>query len=466
MKNVFSTALLCGALFVPALGQAAGQGQMATAGAPLDSKVVSLSDTINATLRNHRAIKVIQENREAVQFEVDRAKAGWGPRVDINVRGGINQLSDSSNRSFKTDQGFYGTTSMGATLVQPLWDGFATRSRVRTAEATFESMTSRVFDNATTLGLDSIIAHVDLLRRRKILQLATDNVKRHREILASSRARENLGADTMADVAQTEGRLARALSTLADAKAALLQGEASYRRLTSTPVPAALESVELPTPMYQSPGVVLEIAETQNPKITAYKADIRAATGDKELAESNFYPMVNLEAGPNYSDRGHRNNQWTSSMDIMGVLRWNVFNSGADVASTRAASARVRQARQTLFNFMDELVRETQDTWTGYQSAIEQHQHYTDAVRYNTVTRDAYMEQFITGQRSLLDVLDSESELFNSSVQATTAAGNILVGGYRLFALGGVLLPTLNIETKGLYETPAPVEGKPVMNFN
>lgn len=466
MKKFFSTVILCGALLVPAFGQAASKGQALPENVPLDGKVVSLTDTINATLRNHRAIKVIQENREAVQHEVTRAKAGWGPRVDINVRGGINQLSDSSTRSFKTNEGFYGTTSMGATLVQPLWDGFATRSRVRTAEATFESMTSRVFDNATTLGLDSIIAHIDLLRRRKIVQLATDNVKRHREILVSSRDRENMGADTMADVSQTEGRLARALSTLSDAKAALLQGEASYRRLTGNPVPASLESVELPIPMYQSPGVVLEIAEAQNPKLIAYKADIRAASGNKELAESNFYPMINLEAGPNYSDRGGRNNQWTSSMDIMGVMRWNVFNSGADVASTRAASARERQARQTLFNFMDELVLETQDTWTGYQSAIEQHQHYTDAIRYNTQTRDAYLEQFYTGQRSLLDVLDSESELFNSSVQATTAAGNILVGGYRMFALAGVLLPTLHIETKGLYETPAPIETKPVMSFN
>lgn len=466
MKQFISTAILCGVLFVPVVGQAAARGQAAPTATPLEGKVVSVTDTINATLRNHRAIKVIQENREAVQYEVDRAKAGWGPRVDLNVRGGINQLSDSSTRSYKTDEGFYGTTSMGATLVQPLWDGFATRSRVRSAEATFDSMTSRVFDNATTLGLDSIIAHIDLLRRRKIVQLATDNVKRHREILVSSRDRENMGADTMADVAQTEGRLARALSTLADAKAALLQGEAAYRRLTGNPVPAALESVELPIPMYQSPGVVLETAETKNPKIIAYKADIRAATGDKELAESNFYPMINLEAGPNYSDRGGRNNQWTSSMDIMGVLRWNVFNSGADVASTRAASARVRQARQTLYNYMDELVKETQDTWTGYQSAIEQHTHYTDAIRYNTITRNAYMEQFQTGQRSLLDVLDSESELFNSSVQATTAAGNILVGGYRMYALAGVLLPTLNIDTKGLYEAPAPVEAQPVMNFN
>lgn len=428
--------------------------------------MVTVTDSINATLRNHRAIRVIQENREAVQHEVTRAKAGWGPKVDLTARGGLSQLSDSTTRSYNQSESFYGSTSLGATLVQPLWDGFATRSRVRTAEATLESMDSRVFDNATSLALDSLIAHVDLLRRRKIVELAIANVNRHKEILVSSRDRESMGADTMADVSQTEGRLERALSTLADAKASLLQGEASYRRLTATPVPTNVAPVELPVPMYTSPSVVLETAESKNPKISAYKADVRAAVGDKELTEANFYPTLNLEAGPSYSDRGGRGNQWSSGVDIMGVARWNVFNSGADIANTRASSAKVRQARQVLYNFMDELVLQIQDTWTGYQSAIEQHQHYVNAIRFNTQTRDAYLEQFYTGQRSLLDVLDAESELFNSSVQAATAAGNILVGGYSLYALAGVMLPTLNIETKGLYQTPPPVDSKPVMNFN
>lgn len=465
MKYIVPLFVCSSLLLAPVQAWSAGKAKVVDAPVQLSGKTVTLEDTINATLRNHRAIRVIQENREAVQHEVSRAKAGWGPRVDLTARGGLSQLNDSTTRSYKDNLDFYGSTSMGATLVQPLWDGFATRSRVRTAEATFESMTSRVFDNATTLGLDSIIAHIDLLRRRKILQLAVDNVNRHKEILTSSRDRESMGADTMADVSQTEGRLSRALSTLADAKAALLQGEASYRRLTAMPVPASVSSVELPIPMYESPGTVLEVAEAKNPKIAAYKYDIKAAIGDKELAESNFHPMLNLEAGPSYSDRGGHKDQWSAGMDIMGVMRWNIFNSGADLANTKATSAKVRQARQVLYNFMDELVLQVQDTWTGYQSAIEQHQHYTNAIRYNIQTRDAYLEQFYTGQRSLLDVLDAESELFNSSVQAATAAGNILVGGYTLYALAGVLLPTLNIETKGLYETPPPVDAKPIMSF-
>ena len=78
----------------------------------------------------------------------------------------------------------------------------------------------------------------------------------------------------------------------------------------------------------------------------------------------------------------------------------------------------------------------------------------TEAIGYNTATRDAYLEQFKLGERSLLDVLDAESELFNSSTQYTTANGNVVVGAYRLYALTGMLLPELGIKEDPLYESP------------
>ena len=101
----------------------------------------------------------------------------------------------------------------------------------------------------------------------------------------------------------------------------------------------------------------------------------------------------------------------------MATMRWNLFNSGADKAETEAAESRIRQARQTAYNFFDDLNLEIADTWTRYMAAIEQRKYYQEAVVYNTQTRDAYLAQFNLGQRSLLDVLDAESELFNSATQ-------------------------------------------------
>lgn len=420
-----------------------------SAGAP-----VTLQDSVDATLKNHRGLKIIQENRDVVDNELERAKAGWGPRVDLNGRYGMSNKSDSTTRSYDADKGMYAAGSISLTLVQPLWDGKATDSRVRTAEHTVESVTQRIMDNATTLALDAIIAHIDLLRRREILALAEENVRRHEEILASSRDRESMGADTMAEVSQTEGRLARAKSTLSQAQASLREGENTYRRVTGSPVPRTIEDVNLPAPMFKAPDEVVELSKKSNPKVLAYIQDVKAAAGNVDLAKSTYQPTFNLEAGPSYSDRAGPGSQWTRSVEVMGTVRWNLYNSGADEAEVKASKARVRQSRQSLFDFMDTLTLEVENTWTSYVAAQEQYDFYMEAIGYNTRTRDAYLEQFMLGQRSLLDVLDSENELFNSSTQARTSQGNVLVGGWRMYALSGTLLERLHIAPETLLVVP------------
>lgn len=446
---ILMTAVLClgGMTNAPA----APTSNAAVTSAPVRESAVTVRETVAETIAHHRGLKVIQENLDVTRYELRRAKAGWGPSVDATGRYGASRLSNDTTRSYGSDKGMYAASGVGITLTQPLWDGFATRSRVRTGEATVESMEYRVFDNATSFGLDGLIAHVDYLRRREILRLAQENVARHKEILASQRERLNLGASTTADLTQTEGRLSRAMSTLTDAEASLREAEASYIRLTGKPVPPSLAEVYVPEGMFADPDAVMKAAEEGNPKLKAYLADIRAARGEKELAQSAYHPKINLEVGPNYSDRGGRGSNWTSSFDVMATMRWNLFNSGADKAETEAAESRIRQARQTAYNFFDDLNLEIADTWTRYMAAIEQRKYYQEAVVYNTQTRDAYLAQFNLGQRSLLDVLDAESELFNSATQEATARGNEIVGAYRLYALAGQFLPVLNIDDKSLY---------------
>lgn len=421
------------------------------------SEVVSLRETVLATLHNHRGLKIVQDNLDVVRHELRRAKAGWGPSVDATGRFGANQQSDSTTRSYGTDTGLYGASGVGLTLTQPLWDGFATRSRVRSGEATVDSMTYRVLDNATSFALDAIIAHVDLLRRREIVRLAQENVEQHLLILASQEDRLEMGASSSADLTQTQGRLARARSTLTEAEASLREAEASYIRLTGKPLPGQLEEVPLPGGMFGDMDGVLEKARADNPKMKAYLADIKAARGNKELAQSAYHPKINLEVGPNYSDRSGRGSNWESSFDIMATMRWNLFNSGADKAEVEASESRIRQSRETVYNFMDDLSQQISDTWTRYQASIDTRKYYQEAIVYNTQTRDAYLGQFNMGQRSLLDVLDAENELFNSSTQYATASGNVIVGAYRLYALAGNLLPELQVDDKALYE-PAPRE--------
>jgi len=449
--------IIWGVLFSLLLATAATAAETGYPPPPPAGKPLSVEDSIYGVLRNHHNLRGMIENREVLDHEVRRAQAGFGPRVDVTGQAGGSVLSDSSTRSQNLDSQMWGKVGYSAQLVQPIWDGFATRSRVRTAKSTLESQKYRVFDTATSLSLDAIIAHIDLLRRRKIYELSEENVAHHKSLVGQAQDRASLGADTAADVTQAQSRLQRALSSLSEAKASLLVAEETYTRLTGLPAASRLQTVTMPPQLYTASQAVLEKAKKSNPKLAAYLQDIRASRAERELADSAFSPALNLEAGPNYTNLGGTSDRWVYSFDVMGVVRWNIFNSGADVAERRAASARMRQSRQVMYNFIDDLKLDVDSTWVNYLAAQEQYNHYSKAIEYNKYTRTAYIEQFQIGKRSILDVLDTESELYNSATQAETARGNILVGAYRLSALTGNMLPEMSINTGPLGQS-APKE--------
>lgn len=439
-------------LFCPAASWAASSGDYPPP--PPPGATVTVTDSVYGVLRTHRNIHSMMQNRETLRHEVRRAQAGFGPRVDITGRGGGSVYSDSTSRSHDLDAQMYGYGQVSAQLVQPIWDGFATRSRVRTAKSTLKSQEYRVFDTATSLCLDGIIAHIDLLRRRAICVMAEENVEQHKDMVVQAEERVQLGADTGADVTQAQSRLQRALSSLSEAQSALRVAEETYTRLTGLPAAVRLEGVPMPPQVFSDAASVLKQAEKTNPKLAAYLHDIRTARANRELADAAMYPQINLEAGPNYSNRGGATDRWIYSFDVLGVVRWNAFNSGADSAEQRAASSRVREARLVMRNYADDLKLDVESTWANYEAAQRQYTHYSKAVEFNKYTKTAYREQFLLGKRSILDVLDAENELYNSSTQAETARGNILVGAYRLSALTGQLLPKMSINTAPLKRKP------------
>jgi adhesin transport system outer membrane protein len=428
--------------------------------APAPGKAFSVTDTVYGVLRTHRALQGMQENRAVLENELARAKrSGYGPRVDVSGQFGAGILSDPTTRANDKDH-MRGVTGASATLTQPVFNPGAW-SRVDEADETLAAVRWRTQDTAASVALDGVLAHIDLLRRRSIYDSSVKNVESIKSILRQAEERASMGADTQADVSQARSRLSRAMSTLSEAKAALLVAEDAYSRLTGLP-PAALEPVDARTRDYKDAAEVFALAEQKNPRLAAYLNEIRVRRAEHDTARAAYLPVLNFEAGPNYSNRGRNGDEnYTSSFDMLGVVRWNVFNSGADAAAREASAARIRQSRQNLMDYRDELKLEVESAWINKESAGEQLGHYIQAVEHNTYTRQAYWQQFQVGGRSLLDVLDSENELYSSTVQAESARANVLANAYRLSVLAGELFDVLQVDLEPLGQLPPEAQPLP-----
>jgi outer membrane protein, adhesin transport system len=127
------------------------------------------------------------------------------------------------------------------------------------------------------------------------------------------------------------------------------------------------------------------------------------------------------------------------------VLNWNLYNGGSDQARVRQAVDTVNQAS----DIRDKTCRDTRQQAAIAFNDTQKYMQTLDALDRNVLAiekaRDAYRQQFDIGQRSLLDLLNAENELFTAKRAYANAEFDLLIAQARTLAWTQRLTPQLGL---------------------
>jgi adhesin transport system outer membrane protein len=194
--------------------------------------------------------------------------------------------------------------------------------------------------------------------------------------------------------------------------------------------------------------------------------DINVAENEIGVAESPFYPRLNLEfgatAGRDIDGATGADNDATALV----VMRWNLYRGGSDIAQRRVALGRMSQAMAQRHVATRNAEEETRRSWVQLRTATDRVPVLASAVQLNRRVRNAYNDQFFNqGQRSLIDVLNAENELFIASGRLVSAEQARIFAAYRLLAATGDLVDVLALEMPPAADerkrTPVPNDPRP-----
>jgi len=412
------------------------------------ASATSMEDAIRLALQHSPDIGNVAHNREAIQQELRQARGLYLPQFDVAAGIGKERTNDRTTRNDVNNRKALTLTRMESSLTvqQRIFDGFESDSSVEREKSRVRSAALRVYENSEFTALDAISTYHEVMRQRELVRLAEENVQVHQVILGFLQEQLAGGAGSVADVSQTEARLARSRATLTQQFNALRDAEASYARIVGQ-YPDEMDLPEFPVgSLPQDLEAAIEGVWRNNPTYKIFDADVRTAEAEVSLAEVPLYPAITLEGESEYNrnrdgiEAGEFNNQ------ILLRLRWNLFRGGIDSAARQEAVTRVSQSKAIRHAALLQAEEEMRNSWAALEASRGQIDEFADNVAFNVETRDAYRQQFEVGQRTLLDVLDSENELFVSKGQLVTAQTNEQLASYRILALGGMLLRTMNIE--------------------
>ena len=121
-------------------------------------------------------------------------------------------------------------------------------------------------------------------------------------------------------------------------------------------------------------------------------------------------------------------------------MNYNLFNGMRDKARLQSTAHQINESMDIRNNALRVLNENLSLAWNAMENARLQTPKARDYADYTARVREAYQQQFSLGQRTLLDLLDSENELFTASRRLEEVRFVEQFTQYRIKATTGSLL--------------------------
>ncbi len=433
-------------------------GMAADAVAPsADQQFATLRDIAQKAVLNNPEVMAKWHSFRAAVEEVDVAGGAYLPRVDLVTGAGREYLKQPLFSGSKiTQEGYYNRNGWLVSLNQMLFDGFATRNEVKRLGKAQLVRYYELLDASEAIALEAARAYLDVIRYRFLVNLAEDNYVSHRATFEQLLRRTQSGVGRRVDLEQAASRLALAEVNLTTETANLHDVTARFQRIVNSQPPQVIFSPALISrALPSSQKAALEKLFKNNPALLAAQENIEAADYDIAVRRAAYSPRLDFRARTDNAENylgviGDRTNNIAEV-----VLTYNLFNGGSD----RARERQYIERKHLAVDLRDKACRDTRQTlsiaYNDVNRLREQVSFLNIQVGLVEKTRDAYRDQFNVGQRTLLDLLDTENELLSARRSAINADMDLSLAYLRTYAGMGTLLEFMDLKKLDV-ETPDP----------
>ena len=406
----------------------------------------TLQEAVDATVKTNPQVLAASNERNAVAEEVNQARAGYLPTIDLAIGTGYESTDSPTTRTATSHRNVHmNRDEASLNFRQMLFDGMETSNEVDRQEARSESRAYGVFGVAENTALEAVNAYLNVLRRQKLVELATTNLEAHERTHDQIKLRSERGVGRRSDMEQSQGRLALAKANQIAEQSNLRDAETAYLRIVGLNSDS-LADPQAPTKLIPATlDEAISQAIENHPILKSATADIDSANAQHGTALAPFYPRIDLEIGTTANNDldgidGHNND-----VTAMLRLRYNLLNGGRDTARRQETGYLINQAAEIRNNTYRQVEQSVRFSWNALETVTNQMEYFKLHVTSSESSRDAYRLQFSLGQRTLLDLLDSENEVFVARQALVNAQYDQLSAMYRILNSMGSLLHGLNV---------------------
>jgi len=404
----------------------------------------TLKEVVTFAIETHPQVLGAAKRKGAADSAIDAARGGYYPKIDYLLGSGREHTKNAITLVTNPNWVEMNRKQEGMILNQMIFDGMGVSGEVDRRKAISDSSAHRVYSAAEDTALQTIDAYLDVLKNVELVSYAKENLAAHNRTFDQVKLRADKGVGRRADLEQIDARLALAISNLAAAESTLRDAEIAYLKVVGK-MPLSLTRPEAPQ-IPPSAEEAVKVAVLNHPILKSALSDVDAAQAQREIARSFFFPRIELEAS--YSDNKNIDGLAGPNRDrlVMLWLKWNIFRGGFDYYRDEETAQQINEAQEIARNTNRQVEAAVRLAYNAFATARDRMPSLDRYVKASDATRDAYSKQFAIGQRTLLDLLDSENEFFTSRSTYINALFIELSARYRVLNAMGNLMQALDIK--------------------
>jgi outer membrane protein len=383
---------------------------------------------------------------DASVARADQAKAGILPAVGLSASTqSIEQELSTNTLSIRRG---LPSQSAGINATQPLyrpvnWDAYE-QSKLQIDMAQ---------DTLTLAEQDLIVrvsqAYFDVLSSQDSLALVRAQKVAVAEQLASAKRNFEVGTATITDTREAQSRfdlvVAQEIAAENDLEVKKIALDQLVGRPGSNPIPLAAP-VELPTVQPADINAWVEQADATHPAIQQARLGLDIASLEVKKAEAGHKPTLDAQLGYNATNnpQGTTTSTTTGRVNVRAANIGLVFNmplfAGFAIENRVKETLALEEAqRQTLESTRRSVSQATRSAYLGLISGAGQVKALEAAEASSQSALDANKLGYQVGVRINIDVLNSQSQLFQTKRDLAVARYNVLLGELKLRQANGTL---------------------------
>jgi outer membrane protein len=409
----------------------------------------SLPEALAKAYQTNPQLNAERARQRATDENVPQALAGYRPQILASLSGGLqavrNLLPDNTVQSATLKP-----WQIGVTVTQVLFNGFKTANSVRVAELQVQSGREALRNVGQGVLLDAVTAYTNVLANQTLVEAQRANVAFLRETQGITQKRLNAGDVTPTDTAQAEARLNRGLADLNAAEVSLAISQATYAQVIGNP-PAQLRPAEtVDRYLPRSRDDATNLAFREHPAVMAAGFDVDVASTTIRVAESSLMPSVTVQGNASHSSQSDPTLSTfaTDQASIIGQLNQPIYDGGTTASQTRQAKEVTAQSRLVLDQVRNQAKTAAISAWVANEGAKIAVSASESEVRAAAVALAGVQKEAAGGQRTTVDVLNSQQDLISARARLIGAQRDRVIASYTLLsAIGRLDVKTLSLNT-------------------